>query len=117
MTTLSQQEHRRDLYLRRTFGITLVEYRNIIRAQRGLCYVCEKKLVGISHPVDHDHASGLIRGVLCTYCNRRRIGQHRDWKIVQRMADYLRHPPAEKVIGHRAVPKQKPKPRKKKSVS
>jgi Recombination endonuclease VII len=101
------KERARDLTLQRTYGITLEEYKSILAAQGHKCPICQKTLSGWSNPVDHDHLTGIVRGITCTYCNRRRIGQHNDWAIVQRMADYLRRPPAGRIIGSRAVPKKK----------
>lgn len=105
-------EHTRDLALRRVFGITLEDYKQILAAQGHRCPVCLKQLYGISNPVDHDHKTGVIRGILCPFCNRRRVAQHNDWELVQRMADYLKTNPARRVIGWRTVPKKKPKKRK-----
>jgi hypothetical protein len=39
--------------------------------------------------VDHDHFSGEIRGLLCTYCNYRVVGKHRDGELLRRIADYV----------------------------
>lgn len=106
---MDSREHARDLSLRRTYGITLSEYKAVLASQGHACPVCLKPLTGISNPVDHSHKTGITRGILCHYCNRRRIAQHEDWQIVQRMADYLKMPPARRVIGLRIVPKKKPK--------
>ena len=39
--------------------------------QGGCCAVCKRKLVGnVVGCLDHDHATGFIRGVLCRACNR-----------------------------------------------
>jgi hypothetical protein len=112
LTTLTPAEKKRDSYLRRTYNISLTEYLAIVEAQGGKCFICEKELTGISNPVDHDHASGIIRGILHTYCNHRLLGRHRDWELVQRMADYLRQPPAVSLLGARVVPKKSPRKRK-----
>lgn len=37
--------------------------------QRGLCGVCGDTLAG-SFVVDHDHATGEVRGLLCQSCNK-----------------------------------------------
>ena len=105
-------EHARDLYLRRVYNITLAEYRQILEIQGGKCPVCEKELSGISHPVDHDHKTGVVRGILCTYCNQRVIGRHRLWEVFHRAAKYLKDNPARRVVGSRQVP---PKKRKRRS--
>ena len=39
------------------------------------CDLCLKKSVEGKLNVDHDHDSGLIRGVLCTFCNTHLVSQ------------------------------------------
>jgi len=39
--------------------------------------------------VDHDHATGKIRGLLCHDCNRTIATAHDDPSILRRLADYL----------------------------
>lgn len=41
-------------------------------AQNGVCPLCRRNLTSLGSPnqcVDHDHDSGIIRGVLCRTCN------------------------------------------------
>jgi hypothetical protein len=108
---MADPEHTRDLYLRRTYNISLAEYRSIVAAQDGVCPICQKPLEGISNPVDHDHKTGVVRGVLHTYCNHRVLGRMREWEVAQRMAWYLKDHPATRAVGHRQVPPKKPKRR------
>lgn len=60
----------------RRYGLTLEDYENILSAQGGVCAACgEPELVatyrGKPRPlaIDHDHATGHIRGLLCSSCN------------------------------------------------
>jgi Recombination endonuclease VII len=83
-------DHRAN-HLRRTYGITLEQYNNLLEKQDYCCAVCgkhqneEKKRLS----VDHNHATGEIRGLLCTMCNYRHVGKHRDSSLLRRIADYL----------------------------
>ena len=45
--------------------------KQLIKLQGGRCALCEAYLKDVGgHPaLDHDHQSGLIRGVLCANCN------------------------------------------------
>jgi hypothetical protein len=50
------------------YGITEDEVREIIASQNWKCAICERKIEITAH-VDHDHETGVIRGVLCKQCN------------------------------------------------
>lgn len=88
------------------YGITPDEYWAIYAHQGGVCYICrrangsKKKL-----SVDHDHRTGIVRGLLCSPCNRDVLGHLRDCiDALQRAIRYLLEPPAVQVIGYRIVP-------------
>lgn len=55
------------------YGITLDQKNEMFAEQGGSCKICktpfgsEKKY--LPH-IDHDHATGKVRGLLCDYCNR-----------------------------------------------
>lgn len=114
---LNPIEKRRDAYLRRIYNISLSEYLLILDDQGFKCCLCLKDLEGISNPVDHDHKSGVVRGILCPYCNHRVLGRMTDWQVAQRMADYLREPPAVYALGERKVPKKATRKRKPTKIS
>jgi hypothetical protein len=54
--------------LKKKYGITLEYFNKLSESQNGLCIICgnkpSRKLV-----VDHCHATGKIRGLLCQVCN------------------------------------------------
>lgn len=64
-------EHRAQ-HLKRVYGITIADYERLLEGQGGCCAIC-----GTSKPwsrsdyfaVDHDHASGKVRALLCHRCN------------------------------------------------
>ena len=89
-----------------TYGITEEEYWAIYRYQLGHCFICERATGAKKRlSVDHCHASGLVRGLLCTACNRNVLGHLRDNKdAFVRVIDYLTQPPAVRIIGDRIVP-------------
>jgi hypothetical protein len=112
LSTLTAAEKKRDAYLRRTYSITISEYYAILESQDNKCCICKKELTGISNAVDHDHKTGIVRGILCGYCNHWNLGRLTDWELVQRMADYLREPPAVRILGERVTPKKSPRKRR-----
>jgi hypothetical protein len=52
--------------LRSQYGLSVEELDGMIAAQGGLCAICEQ-----AKPlcVDHDHSTGVVRGLLCKTCN------------------------------------------------
>lgn len=55
--------------------MSLEDYENLFRVQGGLCAICKRPekecLTRTQHKlcVDHNHATGIIRGLLCHRCN------------------------------------------------
>lgn len=68
------REQVRKNYIKRTYGITPEVWETLLRIQGGVCAICEER-----EPVwvDHDHRTGLVRGLLCKPCNWG-LGQFRD---------------------------------------
>ena len=68
-------DYHKSLQLRRNYGITIADYNRMLDAQNGCCDVCGKtektEIAGrtLSLAVDHDHATGVVRGLLCSNCN------------------------------------------------
>lgn len=78
----------RERHLVRKYGVSLAEYDRMLAAQDGKCAVCGKTQQR-AFDVDHDHATGIVRGLLCTSCNRM-IGHAGDSEDnLRRAADYL----------------------------
>jgi len=71
LARLNRYEHNRILeraVLLKKFGMTMADYDLMFASQKGGCAICgrtQKQWLS----VDHDHASGRVRGLLCTRCN------------------------------------------------
>ena len=53
------------------FRLTIEDWEKINSFQSGVCCVCgRKQKSGKRLATDHDHVTGLIRGLLCSQCNR-----------------------------------------------
>ena len=78
--------------LKRLYGITLQDYDNMLASQGGGCAICGSKSPGkrFRHfHVDHSHATGKIRGLLCAACNAG-IGHLKDsLDLLERAMRYL----------------------------
>lgn len=55
--------------LKRTYGITFEQYKEILLHQSGVCAICARPQSAKLH-VDHCHITGKVRGLLCGSCNR-----------------------------------------------
>lgn len=78
----------RERHLVRKYGINLSDYDAMFVRQLGCCAVCGKKQ-DRAFDVDHCHASKIVRGLLCTNCNRM-IGHSADSpERLRKAADYL----------------------------
>lgn len=85
-----------------TYGLLKGEWDKLFEYQGGKCSICGGKRRYRLH-TDHSHKSGLVRGLLlCKTCNSRLLPAAKDNpEILQAAIDYLRDPPAGRVLGER----------------
>jgi hypothetical protein len=77
-----------------TYGLKKGEYAQLYEFQGGVCALC-RRATGASRrlSVDHDHATGEVRGLLCRPCNTL-LGHARDKvSFFRRASLYLGHSP------------------------
>lgn len=92
----------RERILRDWFTITPIEWELIFCFQNKVCFICGKpNKSGKRLSTDHDHRDGLLRGLLCSTCNRilGKIEDPRFWRDnliqkLERLLLYLKNPPA-----------------------
>ncbi|MFC5754348.1 endonuclease VII domain-containing protein [Actinomadura rugatobispora] len=76
----------RDDRLRARYGVGEGEIEELLAVQRGFCAICCDKA---AENVDHDHVTGVVRGLLCGGCNTG-MGQLGDDPVaLRRAADYV----------------------------
>jgi hypothetical protein len=61
----------------RKYGISQAIWQRILHEQGGCCAICGVSFETACPNIDHDHATGRVRGVLCRHCNTG-IGHLRD---------------------------------------
>jgi recombination endonuclease VII len=70
-------------------GLTVAGYEELVAQQNGRCLLCRQPTVAFH--VDHDHETGLVRGLLCQACNRGLGFFGDDPELLLAAADYVRH--------------------------
>ncbi len=67
----------RNKYLQKKYGITLRQYNIMLFSQNLSCAICKKHKSEFKKnlAVDHNHKTGRVRGLLCYYCNKFRVGR------------------------------------------
>jgi hypothetical protein len=56
--------------LKHLYGLTPEGYDQMLAAQNGGCAICGNGCTTFKYlPVDHDHTTGTVRGLLCSGCN------------------------------------------------
>lgn len=88
-------QHNRRGHVWRNYGMIWIDYVAMWEAQGRSCKICSRpvllygpnKLV-VAHP-DHDHTTGIVRGLLCHFCNSG-VGYFRENPtLLLAAADYL----------------------------
>lgn len=80
----------RAAWLARRYGLTDLEFNAMLLAHDHRCAICGTTDDGAALHIDHNHATGVVRGLLCGNCNRG-VGLFRDDpSVIDRAAAYLR---------------------------
>jgi hypothetical protein len=88
---LANPERQKQAMRRFRYGLSEAEFDALKEEQGGLCAICRREPNGRRLQIDHDHATGRIRGLLCGPCNMG-LGQFRDSQDVLTSAvTYLEH--------------------------
>lgn len=75
---------------RHKYGLSGLDYQNMLARQNGVCLICGQPPAETqSLSVDHCHATGKVRGLLCIHCNTG-IGMFKDsQELLRKAAEYL----------------------------
>jgi len=98
------------------YGVTADEFDAVLAAQDGVCAICGNSPPASGRPLhaDHNHKTGVFRGVLCWLCNSRILHRTASSEVLRRAADYLDSPPGVALLGERRGTPKKRKRRAKK---
>ncbi len=61
----------RNYHIKQAFGLTEEQYNSLFIQQNGQCFLCgdHQSILTKKLAVDHDHKTGRVRGLLCSFCN------------------------------------------------
>lgn len=86
----SDNQRRRKLWSK--YKLTLEDYDNMFWEQEGMCAICESPETRNAKynffPVDHCHATGKVRALLCDYCN---VGLGRFEDDIERLKEAIKY--------------------------
>ena len=88
------------------YGISLEEFEILLDKQQGMCAICGRPWgAGRNDGVDHDHKTGVVRGLLCTMCNAGLGHFSDDVELMRKAISYLEvsRIPTYKDTGYREV--------------
>ncbi len=98
----SYPRRQRAFFLFWKYGLTEGEFAQLMGLQDGKCAVCRVAHTAVKRPghtrcghknyglvVDHDHRTGVVRGLLCDRCNRAIGLLEDDAALLKSAADYL----------------------------
>jgi hypothetical protein len=72
------------------YGLSQADFDALLDRQGGVCAICKKVGWNGKGPyVDHDHATGKVRGLLCMKCNGALGMIEDDPKVARAMIDYI----------------------------
>ena len=66
------KKRRKERILKKKFNMGMEDYERKLSEQRGCCAICSAPEPGCDREyfaVDHDHDTGMVRGLLCSRCN------------------------------------------------
>ena len=76
--------------LKRLYGITWEDYVSMLKNQGEVCAICKQECSTTKMlSVDHDHATGRVRGLLCNGCNTSLARFKDSVVLLKRAIDYL----------------------------
>jgi hypothetical protein len=70
------RQYQREYRLQYYYNISTSQYEELFQLQNGGCAICQRASNKMLY-VDHDHTTGVVRGLLCENCNKG-LGLFRD---------------------------------------
>ena len=88
-------ERGRRTFREKLYGLPLDAYMQLAARQGGRCAICREPAMGhLALAADHNHATGAVRGLLCSRCNNGLGSFREDPQLLKVAIDYLNADPA-----------------------
>jgi hypothetical protein len=93
---LNNKERDSEIRLKYRYGITTEDHKKLYESQNGICPICKNKFKFISENktemlfIDHNHKTGIIRGLICRRCNLLLGHANDDVKLLLNAVEYLK---------------------------
>jgi hypothetical protein len=75
----------------RQYGLTLADFEQMLKDQGHGCAICGLPLGAWHQTVDHDHATGRVRGIVHRHCNLALGNVREDPRVLVGLLQYLQH--------------------------
>jgi|SRR6185503_4818109 len=74
----------------KTYGLAPAAFAGMVERQQNCCAICHEEMgEGHNRHIDHDHATGRVRELLCSNCNRALGGARDNPDLLRAMAAYV----------------------------
>lgn len=81
--------------IEKTYGLDATAYKTLLALQGDRCAICRARPRSKRLAVDHNHATGAVRGLLCSRCNHDLLGSAWDsLALATALWHYMNTPPA-----------------------
>jgi len=95
------RDRKHHAHITKTYGVTIEEYYEMLEQQGSGCAICGGGTSRRYFAVDHNHATGEPRGLLCARCNKILAAVRDNPDTLRQAARYLDDPPARATLGIR----------------
>lgn len=87
-------KHQNRMYQKKhKYGLSEEQYLDMFKQQNNSCAICKTSFKKTKACVDHNHITGIVRGLLCNNCNKALGLVHDNKSILKNMIVYLDNEP------------------------
>ncbi len=92
------REEKRARQLKRVYGLSLTDFYQMAIRQHNRCLGCQEQYDPLDLVVDHNHSTGIVRGLLCNNCNSVLGMVKESEEVLYRLSAYLVRDPRKTLV-------------------